>query len=295
MAESVTRHGPDHSSNDEPEVERNEQDRDNLAEEEDKRDRQDGYEQPHAAASDTMAMTHSGIIWTPKFIVLFALVLVIGLSVESLLTQGWADGYYRAIWVLFGHLAILLGLWIAAVVVAHSGWIRMGAIFGCIWAIFSTINLVTSLFNFGLNTPIPAFLNAAFSCALLGAYICFSVAGTELRRWDMWFFRLAIMMGGIFVLVGLFIVPPSERTPGVVANAVGTIATILCMLVWWLRPACWRTHAGLTFLLGASPAIVLFLSLPGIASIRVNFFITEISLFCLILGLIRLIHGESVR
>lgn len=295
MAESVTRHGPDHSSNDEPEVERDEQNRVELDEGQNRNDGQEEQEQTHTTLPDTLAVTHGGIIWTPKFIVLFALVLVIGLSAESLLTQGWVNGYYRAIWVLFGHLAVLLSLWISTVVVAHSGWVRMGAIFGCVWTIFSTINLVTSLFNFGLNTPIPAYLNAAFSCALLGAYICFSVAGTELRRWDIWFFRLAIITGGIFVLVGLFVVPPSARTPGVVANAVGTIATILCMLVWWLRPVCWRTHAGLTFLLGSSPAIVLFLSLPGIANIRVNFFITEVSLFCLILGLIRLIQGESVQ
>jgi hypothetical protein len=295
MAESVTRHGPNHSSNDEPEVERDEQNGVELDEGRHRNDGQDEQEQTQTTSPATMAATHGGIIWTPKFIVLFALVLTIGLSAESLLTQGWINGYYRAIWVLFGHLAILLGLWISAVVVAHSGWVRMGAIFGCVWAIFSTINLVTSLFNFDLHTSIPAYLNAAFSCALLGAYICFSVARTELHSWDMWFFRLAIICGGIFVLVELLVVPPSMRTPGVVANAVGTIATILCMLVWWLRPVCWRTHAGLTFLLGASPAIVLFLSLPGIVNIRVNFFITELSLFCLILGLIRLIQGENIQ
>ncbi len=295
MTESVTRHDPDHSSNDEPEVERNEQDKDDHAREEDKRDRQGGYEQPYVAAPDTIAMTHGGIIWTPKFIVLFALILAIGLSTESLLTQGWVNGYYRAIWVFFGHLAVLLSLWIAAIVVARSAWVRMGANFGCVWVIFSSINLTTMLVNFGLHTPIPAYLNAAFSCALLGAYICISVARTELRRWDMWFFRLAIMSGCIFVLVGFFVVPSSERAPGVVANAVATAATILCVLVWWLRPVCWRTHAGLTFLLGASPAIMLFLSIPGIANARVNFFISEVGLFCLILGLIRLIQGESVQ
>ena len=39
------------------------------------------------------------IIWTPRFIIIFALTLVLGLSIESLLTQGWFDGYYSGLWI----------------------------------------------------------------------------------------------------------------------------------------------------------------------------------------------------
>ncbi|MHB8595207.1 MAG: hypothetical protein ACYDER_00185 [Ktedonobacteraceae bacterium] len=292
MAESVTQDGHDHFSNSEPEAEHNEQDTDEL---EAGHDGQEQLEQLDTPPPDAEASGRGRAIWTPKFILLFALALVIGLSADSLLTQGWIEGYYRAIWVLFGNFALLLGLWIGAVLVAHSWWLRMGAIFGCVWAIFSTINLVTMLYNFDLNTAVPAYLNATFSCALLGAYICFSTAYCELHRWDMWCFRLAIVIGGVFMLVGLFFPASSKGIPAVLATDIGTIAAILSILVWWIRPQCWRTHPGLTFFLGALPAIALLLSLPNNTNARVNFFFTQISLLCLILGLIRFIQGERLQ
>ncbi|MEO8972400.1 MAG: hypothetical protein ABI406_12460 [Ktedonobacteraceae bacterium] len=292
MAESVTQHGTNHSGNGEPEAKRNEQDTDEL---EPGYDGQEQLEQRDTSSSDTMVSGQGRVIWTPKFILLFALALVLGLSADSLFTQGWIEGYYRAIWVLFGNFALLLGLWIGVVVVARSWWIRMGAIFGCVWAIFSTINLVTMLFNFDLHTAIPAYLNATFSCALLGAYICFSTAYCELHRWDMWCFRLAIVIGGVFILVGLFFPTSSNGIPAVLATDIGTVAAILSMLVWWLRPQCWRTHPGLTFFLGTSPAIALLLSLPIVTNARVNFFFTQVGLLCLILGLIRVIQSERVQ
>ena len=83
---------------------------------------------------DTIASGRGRVIWTPKFILLFALALVLGLSADSLFTQGWIEGYYRAIWVLFGNFALLLGLWIGAVaartflVGTHGShfWLRLG-------------------------------------------------------------------------------------------------------------------------------------------------------------------------
>ncbi len=292
MAESVTQDGTDHSGNGEPEAEHNEQDTDEF---EAGHDGQGQLEQLDTPAPNTVASWRGRVIWTPKFILLFALALVIGLSADSLFTQGWIEGYYRAIWVLFGNFALLLGLWIGAVVVARAWWLRMGAIFGCVWAIFSTINLVTMLYNFDLNTAVPAYLNATFSCALLGAYICFSTAYYELHRWDMWCFRLAIVIGGVCMLVGVFFPASSEGIPAVLATDIGAIAAILSLLVWWIRPQCWRTHPGLTFFMGALPAIALLLSLPDNTNARVNFFFTQISLLCLILGLIRFIQGERVQ
>lgn len=291
MAESVTQHGTDHSDNDEPESESNEQARDEL---EDRRDEQ--TEQLGATPPETIAVRRGNVVWTPKFIILFALVLVIGLSADSVLTQGWVNGYYRAIWVLFGNLTLLLGLWIGATVIAHSWWIRMGAIFGCVWAVFSIINLLTMLFNFDLNTAVPAYVNATFSCALLGAYICFSTAYSDLREWDIWCFRLAMLIGFVFVLVGLrFPTSSSASLPAILATDIGAVAAILSIVVWWVRPLCWRTHAGLTFFFGASPAIALLLSLPNVTNVRVNFFLTQVSLLCLILGLLRIIQGERVQ
>ncbi|HVB20949.1 MAG TPA: hypothetical protein VNG51_03275 [Ktedonobacteraceae bacterium] len=290
MAESVTQHGTDHSDNDEPEAVRNEQATDELVAGLDEQTEQLGATPP-----ETIAIERGKVVWTPKFIILFALTLAIGLSADSVLTQGWVDGFYRAIWVLFGNLALLLGLWIGAAVIARSWWVRMGAIFGCVWALFSIINLVTMLFNFDLRTAVPAYLNATFSCALLGAYICFSTAYCELRRWDIWCFRLAMLIGFVFILVGLLFPSSSASIPAVLATDIGTIAAILSILVWWVRPSCWRTHAGLTFFFGASPAIALLLSLPNITNARVNFFLTQVSLLCLILALMRIIQSERVQ
>jgi hypothetical protein len=292
MAESVTQDGTDHSGNGEPEAKHNEQDTDEFEAE---HNEQEQLEQLNTPQPDAEMSGRGRVIWTPKFILLFALALIIGLSADSLFTQGWIEGYYRAIWVLFGNFTLLLGLWIGVVIVARSWWVRMGAIFGCVWAIFSIINLITMLFNFDLRTAIPAYLNATFSCALLGAYICFSTAYYELRRWDMWCFRLAIVIGGVFMLVGLFFPPSSNGIPAALATEIGAVTTILSIVVWWLRPQCWRTHPGLTFFMGALPAIALLLALPDNTNARVNFFFTQIGLFCLILGLIRLIQGERVQ
>lgn len=291
MAESVTQDGPDHSGNSEPEAEHNEQGTDEFEAGHDGQGQLEQLETP----ADTKVPGPGHVIWTPKFILLFALALVLGLSADSLFTQGWIEGYYRAIWVLFGNFALLVGLWMGAVVAARSSWVRTGAIFGCVWAIFSTINLVTMLFNFDLHTAVPAYLNATFSCALLGAYICLSTAYCELRRWDMWCFRLAIVIGCVFILVGLLFPPSSKGIPAVLATNIAAVAAILSILVWWLRPQCWRTHPGLTFFLGALPAIALVLSLPNVTNARANFFFTQVSLLCLVLGLIRLIQGERIQ
>src|SRR5260370_41239858 len=43
------------------------------------------------------------IIWTPRFIVIFALALVVGLAVEALLAGGWANGLYPRGWILLPH------------------------------------------------------------------------------------------------------------------------------------------------------------------------------------------------
>src|SRR5690349_13512891 len=58
----------------------------------------------------------SPIIWTPRFIVIFALTLVVGLSVASLATQGWDNHYYQPGWILLGNTAILFAIWVAIVI-----------------------------------------------------------------------------------------------------------------------------------------------------------------------------------
>src|SRR5690349_3855267 len=83
-----------------------------------------------------------GVIWTPRFITLFVITLVSGLSLESLLTQGWAIRWFTGVWVFPGELALLGAGWIVLLRVSRSHWIRLGAAFGLIFSVFVAINVV---------------------------------------------------------------------------------------------------------------------------------------------------------
>src|SRR6266487_6470878 len=91
--------------------------------------------------------TPTNVIWTTRFIVIFALTLMLGLSTESLLTQGWQNHYYAGVWVSFPHVALIVGCLIATMVVTRARWVRWGGIFGIVWALFTSINLVLSLYT----------------------------------------------------------------------------------------------------------------------------------------------------
>src|SRR5258708_20804503 len=92
--------------------------------------------------------------------VIFALTLVIGLSVESLLTQGWFDDYYVGQWIFQAYVIVICLCWLALAAVARSGWVRMGSIFGCIWALFMTVNIVISALYIDPGSLVSARVNA---------------------------------------------------------------------------------------------------------------------------------------
>src|SRR5216683_5144497 len=96
----------------------------------------------------------ASIIWTPRFIVIFALFLTIGLSADSLLTQGWADHFYASAWVTLGHLVLAFGLLVATIVVTRSWWVRLGGFFGCLWVIFRSINILISFYTLDPASPL---------------------------------------------------------------------------------------------------------------------------------------------
>src|SRR5205809_1574928 len=106
-------------------------------------------------------VSHTQIIWTPRFIIIFALTLVLGLSIESLLTQGWLDGSYTGLWVFQVHVFIVCLGWITLLVITHSSWIRVGSIFGIIWAFFMTLHIAIYSLNTDLALQVHALTNAA--------------------------------------------------------------------------------------------------------------------------------------
>ncbi|SRR6266566_4093371 len=231
----------------------------------------------------------ANVIWTPRFIVLFALILVFGLSAESLLTQGWENRFYAEAWVSFGHIALIVGCLIAVMVVTRSDWVRLGSVFGIVWAIFMSMNQVLTFYTLDPGSPLPAYVNAALAGALLGMYMCFSVEGTPLRRWDSWFFRLAAFI--VIVTVGLaYLVTHGSLSSA--ESAASAVLLVFCVLVWWSRSSCWRAQPGPTFLLGLMPALLLVMALPGVGVGEQGFFLSQLALFAVLLGMIRILQGE---
>jgi hypothetical protein len=235
------------------------------------------------------------VIWTPRFIVIFALILVVGLSADSLLVQARDNGYLAGNGILLAHLTPIFIMWVVIIVQARSVWIRLGGIFGCIWAIFSVINLIITLHSISPNAPILAHLDAAFSSALLGCYICLSIEQIPLRRWDAWFFSIAPIIVICFVTGLFFLTPADSRSFSTIEDAIAGIANVLSVLIWWARPSCWKVVPGLTFLFGIAPLIILLLSIPGLADSDTNFFFGEVMLLCILLGTIRFLQSELRR
>ncbi len=235
------------------------------------------------------------VIWTPRFILIFALLLTVGLSADSLLVQARDNGYLPGNAIFMAHVVLIFVVWIAIIARARSAWTRLGAIFGCIWAIFLSLNLVITAYYVPANAPILAHLNAAYSSALLGCYICLSIECVPLRRWDAWFFSIAPLVAICFVLVLFLLTPADDRSFSTIEDAIAGIANILGFLIWWARPSCWKFEPGVTFLFGVAPLIILLLSIPGLADSDTNFFFWEMLLLSILLGAIRFLQGELRR
>jgi hypothetical protein len=254
------------------------------------------------------------IIWTPHFIVAFALTLVFGLSLASLLTQGWLNNYYTGQWVFQVYVILISACWLTLFVLTHSRWVRFGSIFGCIWALFITLNIILSSQHSDLASRVLAIMNAATCLALLGSYICLSIDNTPFNRLDAWFFGLAPIVGSIAVVLVYFLTPANEHSPNTLENAIATIALVLSLLVWWIRPTSWKSQPGPTFLFGCVPLILLILAIsgpeftssnyflahvlgqpiPNLLTNETDFFISQVALLCLFLGIMRVIQSERV-
>lgn len=226
--------------------------------------------------------------------VTFALVLVLGLSVESVLTKGMLSGYYPGGWVLLAHVVVVLGYWILIVVRARSWWIRTGGIFVCIWALFTSVHLILDLRAVDPTSAIITHLNAASASALLGSSICLSLDRTPLQRWDVWFFRYALIVSGCAVALVYFLMPAIDRSLNVLESTMTATVLLLCLCVWWIRPSCWKTRPGPTLLFGIAAALLLLLSISTIAKAETVFFLSQVVFLCIILGAMRILQCERV-
>jgi len=259
-------------------------------------------------------VSRTNIIWTPRFIVIFALILVFVLSIESLLTQGWLSGDYTGLWIFQIQVILVFLGWLTLLVLAHSSWVRVASIFGIIWALFMTLHIIIYSLNTDLALRVHALMNAASCIALLGSYICLSIDKAPFSHLDAWFFGLAPIIGCIAVTLIYFLTPTNERSLTTLENAIATIALVLSLLVWWIRPTSWKYQPGPTFLFGCVPFILLILALyakefnpsnyffarlllrpiPFLVTNDSNFFFSQVALLCLFLGILRVLQFERV-
>ena len=232
------------------------------------------------------------IIWTPRFIVLFFLTTAIGLSVESLLTQGWLNKAYKAEWVLLVHVLLILISLVVLGIKARSPWIRMGSIFGCIWAIFIGASYGATLFGISGRSLVALQFQAVTACALLATYICFSTHHTAFRRWDSLFFWFVPFVGGCAVGILYALSRNDPHHTRVLISATITVLLSLCVVIWWLRPSCWKSQPCATFLFGIVALLLLRVPLFGNDTLGTPFFFSQVLLLCVLLGVIRVVQGE---
>lgn len=252
--------------------------------------------------------THS-IIWTPRFLLAFALLLVVGTSADSLLASGWSTGLFAGMgqWFLLGHIILAAGGWLMLGILTRSRWIRLSCVFGGVCAVFLVLTLFTTLAGVDPASPSQAYINVAACTALLGAYIGLSIEGTLLSAWDYWLFLLLPILGAIGVTLTYVLTPQASIIT--TENAVAATTVIAACLVWWARPSCWKRAPGPTFLFGVVPLLQLLMAMlnnslhnffflqalaPHISTNAnlSNFFFGEFILLCLFLGCMRLAKSE---
>lgn len=256
--------------------------------------------------------SRSSIVWTPRFIIIFALTLVFGLSTASLLTQGWLDGYYPGLWIFQAYVICICLSWITLLVLTHSNWIRIGSIFGIIWSLFMTMHILIYSLNADLSLLVHALINAAVCLALLGSYICLSIDKMPFNRLDAWLFGLAPLIACVVVILIYVLTPSNGRSLNSLENAIASTSLVLSLLVWWIRPTLWKSQPGPTFLFGSVPLILLILALfarelnpsnyflakvlsgpvSSISTNEANFFFSQVALLLLLLGIMRVIQFE---
>jgi hypothetical protein len=251
------------------------------------------------------------VIWTPRFIVLFAVTLALGLSLESLLTQAWAIRWFTGIWVFLGHIVLVSASWILLLFTSRSRWMRLGAIFGLICALFIVLNIIIQAILVQPSNYLLAHVNVVTFLALPACYICLTVDRLPMGRWDAWLLGLTPILG-IVLLVPVYILR-SDRSLAGLENSISVVALILSTLLWWMRPTCWRNAPGPTFLFGFVPILLFMLDVVYVGNgsftffpvyLTLNapatfgsretvFFFSQALLLCLLLGIMRLIKSEK--
>ena len=240
------------------------------------------------------------IIWTPSFIMRFVLLLALGLSIAGLLTEGWVNGYYPGEWTELLYTVITFTCWFIVFLSAYSRWVRLGAALSIIWTAFMGIHFCLTLLiplnqNYSAGAHVVAAIVVATNIALLGSYLCLSIAYTAFQRWDTWFFRLAPIIAGIGILAAYHFAPPQQHSLQGLENSTAVITLGLCLCLWWLRRSCWKVQPGPTLLLGMIPLLQLFFSQGHSYTGGEPIFFTMVVLLLSALVALRILQREYIR
>lgn len=234
-------------------------------------------------------------IWTPRFMVTFALIAIIWLSAASLITQSWQNNLplaYPASKILLIETTLVFASWCILVVKMRAGWLRLGAIFGCAWGALSLLNFALQTFVPHLDGALIAYLATTPAILLLGGYACLSAHRTSLRRWDSYCIALLPLLAIVAVLGIYLLTPVDARSNETIEGWIGLAANSLGVGLWWLRPSCWKAQPGVSTLFGLASLLTLLLSIPNFISGASVFFLPQVALLCLLLGLFRIAQGE---
>lgn len=239
------------------------------------------------ANGDTFQTAHpeSPAIWTRPFAIVFSLILIIGGSLASLLTQYWGDGYIALVTILFSYMGLIGLSWLVLLLIAHNAWIRTGALLGCLWSIITTWNDWLSAHAFGLSTVITD-INVANNCIFLAMLTCLSVGLVPFQRWDQYLFR---------VLTFIIIIPPLltlaiTHTIAGLEHSLATTALLLSLAIWWLRPILWQKQPLPGCLFGLAICLQFTLAIPAV--VEQNTFVLQIIRLCILLGSVRILQAE---
>lgn len=236
------------------------------------------------------------VIWTPGFTVIFGLIVILGLSGASMITQGWTNAYYPlGVVLILYHIPVLIG-WIILFRLTQSFWLKCSALLGVLWVVLScsyywgTYNWLDPFSTLTLHLQVTA------GVVFAGAYLCLSLASLSESRWDVWFFRLTpvllILMLGIALYFRLYTGTLLGNTEVVMANEVEYFS----LSVLWLRPACWKAQPGPTFLFGLFPLIATIATmLTAISNTTQRFFFIQVAFIAMFLAIIHLIRQEVLH
>ncbi|GHO45617.1 hypothetical protein [Ktedonospora formicarum] len=235
------------------------------------------------------------IIWTPRFMVTFALIAIIWLSAASLITQSWQNNLplaYPASKILLIETILVFLAWCIFTAKMRAGWLRLGAIFGCAWGTLSLLNFSLQTFVPHLDSALISYLTTMPAILLLGSYTCLSAHRTALRRWDSYCIALLPLLA-ILIVLGIYLLSPADaRSSEAIESWIGLAANSLGVSLWWLRPSCWKAQPGVSVLFGFASLLALLLSIPNFISGSSIFFLPQVALLCLLLGLFRIGQGE---